>query len=322
MLPMIVDSNHDNKNITKYSKFKRNNNHTLDLRLQLVTLQKQFEALLLRDSTGSIATDNTTFINDNNDCVQDPINKRPGSRSTYTTKSNIPSSFVSTLKDLSLWSNDTLVHVPPILTSLERKRRVLEIELLQNLIRNDDETIHQLWSLWYCERGNVTATKLLYDATTYSNDPNTWNEAEHILRTLILQYGIYWVEPVNRLATLYYIQGKYKQSIDLCTILLSIKPWHFGALSGMVGLYIQRNDVAQAKIWSEKRLPSYVPESVKSRNSNQRRIKWVTQAVSDAKQSLNDAEQQLQYSFGKTDPVHLDDRRDDIPIDVDTASWQ
>jgi hypothetical protein len=205
------------------------------------------------------------------------------------------------------------------LTSTERKRRLLEIDLLQNLIYNDDETVHQLWSLWYterdhCSKGNATAQ--LYAAATYSNDPNTWDIAEQVLRQLILQHGIYWVEPLNRLATLYYLQGKYQQSIDLCNVILYVKPWHFGALSGMVGLYIQLNHMAMAKKWSEQRLPSYVPDRIQgSQNSNQRRVEWVRKAVSDARLSFEKAEQQLQLSFGS------EDMRDPM-FDVNTTSWQ
>jgi hypothetical protein len=224
--------------------------------LEMITLQQKYEALLLNDS-GEHGLSSSTSNADSN---------REGNRSRYEPQnllnahSRIPSEFVTILKDQSLWSNDTnVVHTPAMLTSLERKRRVLEIELLQNLM-HDDETVHQLWLLWFTERGNQgNATKQLYDATTYSNDPNTWDKAEAILRDLILHHGIYWVEPMNRLATLYYLQGKYQQSIDLCKVVLHVKPWHFGALSGMVGLYIQTNDLQQAKVWSEKRLPSSVP---------------------------------------------------------------
>ena len=189
-------------------------------------------------------------------------------------------------------------------------------------------SIHQLWALWYAERDREeNATAQLYAATTYTSDPQTWDAAEKILRALILQHGIYWVEPVNRLATLYYLQGKYQQSIDLCKVILYVKPWHFGALSGMVGLYIQMNDMAQAKKWAERRLPSYVPDHIQgSKNSNQRRVGWVRTAVADAKLSLRNAEQQLQSSFGKNDPLQSTrnelDRKDDAALDEDATSWQ
>jgi hypothetical protein len=58
-------------------------------------------------------------------------------------------------------------------------------------------------------------------------------------------------------------------------------------------------------------------------------MEWVAQAVSDAKQSLRDAEVQLQQSFGSVDPVqqqqgYNDDHREDVAPDSDNdaTSWQ
>jgi tetratricopeptide (TPR) repeat protein len=277
-------------------------------------LQQQYEAMVVGIGRDSRNKDQTTV----------------DQQEFFEVTCNIPSNLISILKKESLWPSDAyMVHVPTILTSTERKRRLLEIDLLQNLIHNDDETVDQLWSLWYAERDcQENATTQLYTATTYSNDPNRWKKAEQILRQLILQHGIYWVEPVNRLATLYYLQGKYQQSIDLCQVILHVKPWHFGALSGMVGLYIQMNDMTQAKTWSEKRLPSYVPDFIEgSRNSNQRRAEWVRNAVAEAKLSLNIAEQKLKLSFGENDvrpSTRYEKSRDNaIPtLDADTTSWQ
>lgn len=268
--------------------------------LDVESLQQQYEAMILGIGRDSIKKGQKTV----------------DQQEFFEVTCNIPSDLISILKKEALWSSDSyMVHVPTILTSTERKRRLLEIDLLQNLIHNDDETVDQLWSLWYAERDcHENATIQLYAATTYSNDPNTWKKAEQILRQLILQHGIYWVEPMNRLATLYYLQGKYLQSIDLCNVILHVKPWHFGALSGMVGLYIQMNDMTQAKKWSEKRLPSFIEGS---RNSNQRRAEWVRNAVAEAKLALYDAEQKLKLSFGDTDV------RPPIPtLDANTTSWQ
>ena len=324
-----------NDNATKVTK---------RIEVNVKALQQQYEALFVSDPTAT--TDESSSSSFPSKAKSD-IDR--GSSSQDEQKSNhqefelncgISPDLISILKEESLWSNDTYTaHVPPILTSTERKRRLLEIELLQNLIQSgdddDDETVDQLWSLWYAERDNEdNATEQLYAATLYTNDPNTWDQAEQIMRQLILKHGIFWVEPVNRLATLYYLQGKYQQSINLCRVILHVKPWHFGALSGMVGLYIQMNDMAQAKKWSEKRLPSYVPDFLKgSKNSNQRRAEWVKNAVTEAKLSLHNAEQHLQTSFGKRDPRqplgryyndHHNSTNDTVPtmLDTDAGSWQ
>ena len=331
---IIIPSSKKNQNDTRSVTTTNKQTTTMDIK----ALQQQYEAMIVgisRDSNSSNTnnTDQTTTLDQEREEI-------------FEVTCNIPPELISILKKESLWSS---VHVPTILTSIERKRRLLEIDLLQNLIHDyDDETADQLWSLWYTERdSHENATTLLYTATTYTNDPTTWKIAEQMLRQLILQHGIYWVEPMNRLATLYYLQGKYQSSMDLCRVILHIKPWHFGALSGMVGLYIQMNDMTQAKKWSEKRLPSYVPEFIDGkRNSNQRRVEWVNNAVAQAKLALYNAEQILKLSFGDNDDEnivvrspppttrHHDDdddenkpRRDDdaviIPtLDTDTSSWQ
>ena len=291
----------------------------------LQNLQQQYEALIARDPITATGTSSTASMLNRSNGKDQAISDQ---QEFFEVTCNIPSELISILKRESLWSDHTYsVHVPTILTSTERKRRLLEIDLVQNLIYDDDDTVDQLWSLWYTERDSQeNATAKLYMATSYSNDPNTWEKAEQILRQLILQHGIYWVEPVNRLATLYYLQGRYQQSIDLCTVILHIKPWHFGALSGMVGLYIQMNDMTQAKKWAEKRLPTYVPDHIQG-IQNQRRAEWVRRAVIDAKLSLHTAEQQLQLSFGRNDPLkstRYDDPSDNTmpTMDVDATSWQ
>ncbi len=314
-----------NSNATKVTK---------QIEVNVKALQQQYEALFVIDHTATTDESSSSSPSKAKSDIgrgSSSQDQQKSDQQEFELNCGISPEIISILKKESLWSNDTYtVHVPPILTSTERKRRLLEIDLLQNLIQSDDdETVDQLWSLWYAERDNEdNATEQLYAATLYSNDPNTWDQAEQIMLQLILEHGIYWVEPVNRLATLYYLQGKYQQSIDLCQVILHVKPWHIGALSGMVGLYIQMNDMAQAKKWSEKRLPSYVPEFIKgSKNSNQRRAEWVKNAVTEAKLSLHNAEQHLQISFGKSDPRQLgryDNPTDDtVPtLDADTASWQ
>jgi len=45
-----------------------------------------------------------------------------------------------------------------------------------------------------------------------------------------------------RLATLYYLQGKFKESIAMCELVLDVKPWHFGCLSGITLCYAELGD--------------------------------------------------------------------------------
>ena len=39
------------------------------------------------------------------------------------------------------------------------------------------------------------------------------------------------------MATILFLQGNYEESVELCLKVLDLKPWHFGALSGIVMCY-------------------------------------------------------------------------------------
>ena len=107
----------------------------------------------------------------------------------------------------------------------------------------------------------------------------SWSEAEDLLLTLIDEHSMHWVEPVNRLATLYYMERRYEESKAMCEIVLESKPWHFGALSGIVLVCTAMNDASGARYWTEQRLPPH----------GERRISWVDNAINAAKKSLKKA---------------------------------
>ena len=64
-----------------------------------------------------------------------------------------------------------------------------------------------------------------------------------------------WAEPVNRLATLRFLQGDFLQSVKLCRQVLQMKPWHFGALGGLVGCYAQLGDTEEAQKGASQAMP-------------------------------------------------------------------
>jgi len=191
---------------------------------------------------------------------------------------------------------DVVLPPPPPLTAIERERREAEIELLGRLDQGD-EALSDLWTLWFQERGPQAAARLLLAEELTGRGPQYWDQAESILRELIEEYGVYWVEPVNRLATLYYMESKFEQAESLCKMVLAVKPWHFGALSGIVMVYAGMQDPPSARQWASRRLPTVAPTG----NPNRRRIAWVHKAVSDAERSLFAAEERVRHSFGRPD---------------------
>ena len=195
---------------------------------------------------------------------------------------------------------------PPPLSTIERDRRLVEIRLLECLIDGDD-ALAELWDHWYSERGR-TAKSLLEQTDGMFTDPSTWKECEINLLQLVDEYGIYFVEPVNRLATLYYLQGKLEVSYKLCQIIVSIKPYHIGALSGIVQVALGLRDPVAARDWAILRLPSAVPgpdnfnfdderEEADVQPVSPRRVDWVERAVATAKDLLDQAERRTQEDF-------------------------
>lgn len=166
------------------------------------------------------------------------------------------------------------VPVPP-LTAVGRTRRLHEIKLI-SMLTQSDEAITDLWALWIAEKGPAAATLLLRSEQLMHVE--SYDEAEKILWTIIHQYGSNWAEPINRLATLKYMQGKYEESKQLCELVLQIKPWHFGALRGLVLICTASNDAAGARLWSERCCPDL--------NAMVRRTKWVALAIEAATDRL------------------------------------
>jgi len=206
---------------------------------------------------------------------------------------------------------------PPPLTTILRERRINELEILTSL-SSSDQAITDLWSLWFSERGTEAATLLLRaeelssravgasgngGSSTSSGGSGAAGsgeedaqEAESLLWDLIEEHGVHWVEPVNRLATLMYMRGRLEESKALCEVVLSVKPWHIGALSGIVMVCISMNDVGCAREWAEKRFPPMLLDGGANDSSGDvicsRRRAWVTRACRDAKHQLDFAEKE------------------------------
>jgi hypothetical protein len=126
--------------------------------------------------------------------------------------------------------------------------------------------------------------------------PEQLQRAQTMLMELIQEHSIHWVEPTNRLATLYYLQGHLKAAEALCLVVLAIKPWHFGALNGLVLVYTGLNEYDKVAEWSSRRLLGSIRNDV-----NRSRKVWVQQAVQRAEDNLSNANTILSKAFGQSD---------------------
>ncbi len=55
-----------------------------------------------------------------------------------------------------------------------------------------------------------------------------------------------WAEPLNKIATIKFLQGKFNSSIKFINLTLELEPNHFGALSGLVQINILMKNYKEA----------------------------------------------------------------------------
>lgn len=189
----------------------------------------------------------------------------------------------------------------PPLTAIERERRFAEIELLKHLREGDDNVIADLWSLWFSERG-PQAESILKEVNDLmvGGDVGDMIRAERMLLSLIEQYGVYFAEPANRLATLYFSQGRLEEALFLNKVVLAVKPWHIEALSHIVMVYDALGDSISARAWAGFRLPT--PTRI---SSNKRQARWAQRAVLDAIRLYEQGEMTNAISFGEPDRIWI-----------------
>ena len=134
-----------------------------------------------------------------------------------------------------------------------------------------------------------------------------------------------WVEPANRLATLLYLMGRLKESKKWCEQILSVKPWHIGALSGVVMVCMKMGDKEGILKYSVMGMPNLSPQM---RNA---RKEWVDQNVQLAENNLQRLEQLNREAYGQPDEdntnynIDRDNQSDVAPSDEpenEDSAWQ
>lgn len=130
--------------------------------------------------------------------------------------------------------DDSTMTAAPPLTRSDEKRRELELDLLAAL-DSSDEPVDALMNLWVMEKDIDGAHLLLQLEQAQGGDhaqdaPIQLQHAAQQLHELVQQHGSAWPEPMNRLALLYGVQGRYQPAYELVQRVLQAKPWHFEAL--------------------------------------------------------------------------------------------
>ena len=126
------------------------------------------------------------------------------------------------------------------------------VAVLAEEVSGSPNAIAALWDHWFGEEGE-DARASIEDAAGSLQDPDAAGEAPSLLALTIRFPG--WAEPVNRLATLRFLQRRFAESAELCERVLALKPWHFGALHGIVMCHTELGDHKAAMRWAENVLP-------------------------------------------------------------------
>jgi tetratricopeptide (TPR) repeat protein len=122
------------------------------------------------------------------------------------------------------------------------------IDLLLEDLKSADETrreeaTRELWQIWFGQKG-AYGLELLEQSQALLQVGKI-DQAEAILSDLLKAQPDF-AEAWNRRAVLYYLQGRYRQSLADCQQVVALVPIHFGALHGMGLCYAALEDYPAA----------------------------------------------------------------------------
>ena len=87
-----------------------------------------------------------------------------------------------------------------------------------------------IWECWLNEEGPDARTAI--DLAINLMERGNFADAEKQFISLSRQFPG-WAEPINKHATILYLRGRPTRSIELCELVVEMKPRHFGAWHGM-----------------------------------------------------------------------------------------
>jgi hypothetical protein len=158
----------------------------------------------------------------------------------------------------SFWSKDG-----DTTATKANRLRILDQEmvLLSRLADGDTETLvtraqAHLSELWFSERGQKALSELSFVESAYtSSDDGAALEIGAVELGKLIRTYEGWTEPINRLAYIRFKQGNYAEAVEFCEEVLAMKPWHYGARSGLAASLKQLNKFPEARIQASLLLP-------------------------------------------------------------------
>ena len=130
-------------------------------------------------------------------------------------------------------SGDNTVTLDTLFVELEKAPSLAEAQRVERII----------WAKWHWHKIPRLSQKLRL-GTTYLQE-NNFKKALYIFNNIIKEAPAF-SEAYNKRATTYFLMKKYDKSLMDIKVTLTLEPRHFGALSGMGLIFMNRGDFQRA----------------------------------------------------------------------------
>ena len=130
-------------------------------------------------------------------------------------------------------SSDDTVTLDTLFAELEKATSLAEAQRVERII----------WAKWHWHKIPRLSQKLRL-GTTYLQE-NNFKKALYIFNNIIKEAPAF-SEAYNKRATTYFLMKKYEKSLMDLKVTLTLEPRHFGALSGMGLIFMNRGDFQRA----------------------------------------------------------------------------
>ena len=94
----------------------------------------------------------------------------------------------------------------------------------------------KIWKYWLTDGSNETSNFQMQTGASLLQS-NELQDALKIFESLSKKEP-QWAEPINKIATIKFLMGDYKGSVNDIKLTLLLEPRHFGAISGLIQIYI------------------------------------------------------------------------------------
>ena len=132
-------------------------------------------------------------------------------------------------------SSDDTVTLDTLFAELEKATSLAEAQRVERII----------WAKWHWHKIPRLSQKLRL-GTTYLQE-NNFKKALYIFNNIIKEAPAF-SEAYNKRATTYFLMKKYEKSLMDIKATLTLEPRHFGALSGMGLIFMNRGDFQRALV--------------------------------------------------------------------------